>query len=114
MYCAGLGLKVLGEFKDHSGFDGSMVGSLGSSYHFEFVHSSTHKVLPTPTAEDLLVFYIPNRAEWERICEAMVVAGFEPVEPLNPYWKERGRTFRDHDGYRTVIECNTWPPQRHD
>lgn len=111
MYCAGLGLKILSEFKDHSGFDGAMVGLPGGGYHLEFVHSAIHQVTPEPTAEDLLVFYIPSRPEWERTCEAMTAAGFESVEPLTPYWRQRGRTFGDHDGYRTVIECNTWSPQ---
>jgi hypothetical protein len=29
MYCDGLDLKVLGEFKDHDGFDGVMLGRAG-------------------------------------------------------------------------------------
>jgi hypothetical protein len=110
MYCNGLGLTVLGQFKDHDGFDGVMIGAPDAGYHFEFVRSTHHRVSPTPTVEDLLVFYIPAQDEWTRKCDAMIAAGFIEVESLNPYWSMRGRTFADHDGYRTVIECAEWRP----
>jgi hypothetical protein len=108
MYCRGLGFDVLGRFEDHDGFDGVMVGHPTAGYHLEFVHAAQHKIRPTPTAEDLLVFYIPEGDEWRRRCDTMVGAGFRPVEPLNPYWAVRGRTFADHDGYRTVVERAAW------
>jgi hypothetical protein len=38
MYCEGLGLRVLGCFEDHEGFDGAMLGRAGMKYHFEFAH----------------------------------------------------------------------------
>ena len=34
-YRDGLGLAVLGEFKDHDGFDGVMLGRKGAAYHLE-------------------------------------------------------------------------------
>ncbi|HEY2189748.1 MAG TPA: hypothetical protein VGH48_14425 [Caldimonas sp.] len=37
----------------------------------------------------------------------MVAMGFAPVQPFNPYWQQRGRTFRD-DGYRVVLEQSAW------
>jgi len=109
MYCRGLGFDVLGQFNDHDGFDGVMVGHPSAGYHLEFVHASEHDVRPTPTVEDLLVFYIPEDEAWQKRCDAMVNAGFMLVEPLNPYWAVRGRTFADHDGYRTVLEHAAWP-----
>jgi len=60
MYCHGLGLRIVGSFEDHDGFDGVMLGLKGSGYHFEFTHSRTHPVVPAPTPEDLLVFYVPT------------------------------------------------------
>lgn len=36
MYCRGLGLRVMGHFENHEGFDGVMLGFADSSYHFEF------------------------------------------------------------------------------
>jgi hypothetical protein len=29
--------------------------------------------------------------------------GYEPVEPENPYWAEKGLTFEDPDGWRVVL-----------
>lgn len=108
MYRQGLGFQRLGHFRDHAGFDGVMLGEPGGAYHFEFTYCRTHPVAPTPTPEDLLVFYVPDRADWERRCEAMVAAGFQPVASLNPYWDHDGRTFEDADGYRVVVQCAAW------
>jgi hypothetical protein len=38
----------------------------------------------------------------------MLEAGFSEVEPFNPFWKERGRTFQDPDGYRVVVQQSNW------
>ena len=108
MYCAGLGLAVLGRFKDHGGFDGTMVGEPGAGVHFEFVICRSHAVEPSPTPEDLVVFYVPESSQWTKRCAAAVAAGFIEVQPFNPYWSERGRTFEDSDGYRVVLENAAW------
>lgn len=108
MYCQGLGLRVLGGFEDHDGFDGAMLGSPGSGYHLEFTCCRTHPVAPAPTAEDLVVFYIPGAPEWEAACANMLAAGFRPVASFNPYWDVRGRTFEDFDGYRVVLQNAAW------
>jgi hypothetical protein len=108
MYCAGLGLVELGRFKDHNGFDGTMVGELGAGVHFEFVVCRHHAVHPSPTSEDLLVFYLPESSAWTKRCSVAVAAGFIEVQPFNPYWSERGRTFEDPDGYRVVLQNAAW------
>lgn len=108
MYCAGLGLRVLGAFENHEDFDGVMLGKAGMQYHFEFTYCRTHPVLPSPTAEDLVVFYLPNADEWQAACNAMQVAGFVEVRSLNPYWDLHGKTFQDHDGYRIVLQHAAW------
>lgn len=109
MYCRGLGLRVVASFEDHDGFDGVMLGFDGAGYHFEFTHSRTHPVSPTPTVEDLAVLYLPSETEWTAACERMLAAGFRRVASFNPYWDERGRTFEDPDGYRVVLERAPWP-----
>jgi len=108
MYQAGLGLVQLDQFEDHDGFDGIMLGLPGSSFHFEFAYRREHPVVPTPTAEDLLVFYIPDPTEWDIRCKAMIDAGFIAIPALNPYWDRNGRTFQDPDGYRVVIQRSSW------
>ncbi len=108
MYCRGLGLTILGSFEDHAGFDGAMLGSRGSGYHLEFTRCHAHRVTPTPTAEDLLVLYIPDENEWQASCNSMLAARFKQVASFNPYWEVRGRTFEDPDGYRTVLQRAEW------
>jgi len=108
MYCAGLGLHVLGTFENHEGFDGVMLGKVGMQYHFEFTYFRTHPVLPSPTHEDLVVFYLPGIDEWKAACNAMRMAGFLEVRSLNPYWDLHGQTFQDHDGYRIVLQNDAW------
>jgi catechol 2,3-dioxygenase-like lactoylglutathione lyase family enzyme len=108
MYCEGLGLRVLGRFENHEGFDGAMLGRAGMQYHFEFTHCRTRPITPTPTNEDLAVFYVSDVVAWHAACAAMVAAGFKQVTSLNPYWEVRGRTFVDPDGYRVVLQNSEW------
>jgi catechol 2,3-dioxygenase-like lactoylglutathione lyase family enzyme len=103
LYCHGLGLRVVGRFENHDGFDGVMLAFEGADYHFEFTHCRPDAVLPRPTPEDLVVLYIPCLAEWEAACRRMLRAGFKPVRSFNPYWEALGRTYEDADGYRTVL-----------
>src|SRR5574339_629419 len=104
MYCEGLGLRVLGSFENHQGFDGIVLGVAGADYHFEFTYRRCHPVKPEPTVEDLLVLYISSEHEWKARCAAMTAAGFEQVASFNPYWAASGRTFEDLDGYRIVLQ----------
>ncbi len=108
MYVHGLGLRQVASFVNHAGFDGVMLAHAGTDCHFEFTYCRTHPIHPAPTPEDLLVFYVPDRAEWTVRCAAMLEAGFSEVEPFNPFWKERGRTFQDPDGYRVVVQQSNW------
>ena len=109
LYCRGLGMSVLGRFEDHDGFDGVMLGAPGAGYHLELTVNRAHPVAPTPTPEDLLVFYLPSLGAWHARCATMAAVGFREVEPFNPYWKRAGRTFEDPDGYRIVIQREPWP-----
>lgn len=108
MYRRGLALEVLGSFEDHAGFDGIMLGRPGLDWHLELTRQRDHGVTPTPTAEDLLVLYLPDPAEWRAACARMETVGFQPVPAHNPYWDRRGRTFRDPDGYRVVLQNASW------
>jgi catechol 2,3-dioxygenase-like lactoylglutathione lyase family enzyme len=108
MYVDGLGLRQVASFVNHAGFDGVMLAQEGTDFHFEFTYCRTHPIQPTSTPEDLLVFYVPDRAEWNVRCAAKLEAGFAEIEPFNPFWKERGRTFLDPDGYRVVVQQASW------
>ena len=108
MYREGLGLVEVGRFENHGGFDGVMLGAPGLGYHLELTHSRSLPLAPSPTPEDLLVFFFPDRAEWQAACASLLLAGFIEVAPYNPYWGRRGRTFEDPDGYRTVLQQEGW------
>ncbi|MGB7923958.1 MAG: VOC family protein [Pyrinomonadaceae bacterium] len=108
-YRDGLGLDVLASFEDHKGFDGVMLGRAGLQYHLEFTHHRGHKVGKAPSRDNLLVFYIPEEAEWKNAVERMKKHGYQPVESYNPYWDDHGKTFEDVDGYRVVLQNTRWP-----
>ena len=103
MYCKGLG-----SFQDHEGFDGVMLGTKGSGYHLEFTHHRGHQVGRAPTQDNLLVFYLPDEAEWNDRCERMKRAGFVEIPSYNPYWDRHGKTFEDIDSYRVVLQNSRW------
>lgn len=90
-YCEGLGLEVLYEFQDHDGFDGVMLGHKTAGYHLEFTRKRGHTAGKAPTRDNLLVFYIPVRTEWEQAAQRLEKLGYPAVQSFNPYWiyKER-------------------------
>lgn len=107
-YRDGLGLQILSRFENHEGFDGVMLGCAGASYHFEFTHAHGHSAGRAPTRDNLLVFYLPDRTEWEIAVRSMQDGGFQPVPSFNPYWDRNGATFEDPDGYRIVLQNSAW------
>lgn len=109
-YRDGLGLLVLGAFRDHDGFDGIMLGAPGAPYHFEFTRAHGHDAGRAPTPDNLIVFYHPDHHGWRDAVERMRRAGFEPVTAFNPYWDRSGATFEDPDGYRVVLQHGDWRP----
>ena len=109
MYVEGLGLRVLDQFEDHEGFDGVMLGHPGLSFHFEFTRYRHEPVAATPSSEDLVVIYLPDRDEWSACSKRMLDAGFVRTASFNPYWEQRGQTFVDPDGYRVVLQNDHWP-----
>jgi hypothetical protein len=108
MYAKGLGFTMLAQFTDHEGFDGVILGHPRQPYHIEFTSQRGHNVGPAPTKDHLLIFYIPDRNEWEENCARMLAAEFRIVSSYNPYWDVQGRTFEDVDGYRVVLQNAVW------
>ncbi|WP_197207896.1 VOC family protein [Cytobacillus firmus] len=102
-YEEGLGLKRVGEFWNHEGYDGIMFGLPDSQYHLEFTQSKEKMVLPQPAKELLLVFYVGDRLERDNIADRLAALGYLETEPENPYWSRGGLTFEDPDGWRIVL-----------
>jgi len=108
MYREGLELEEIGAFEGHDGFDGVILGAPHSPWHLEFTRREGHDSGRAPTEDNLLVFYLPEHAQWEEGCARMREAGFVEVPAFNPYWDRGGRTFEDPDGYRIVLSQRTW------
>lgn len=102
-YEKGLGLKRIGEFQGHEGYDGVMFGLPDVEYHLEFTRHVNGSPCPAPTKDNLLVFYMPDKNEIEKITNRLNEIGYYKVEPENPYWKEKGTTIEDPDGWRIVL-----------
>lgn len=102
-YRDALGLPQLGSFEGHAGYDGVMLGLPGRDYHLEFTSHAEGSPCPAPTRDNLLVLYVEDAAALGRMVERLARFGHHPVEPENPYWAERGRTFEDPDGWRVVL-----------
>lgn len=107
-YHDGLGFEIIAAFDDHDGFDGRMLGHPHAPWHLEFTQHRDHRAGRAPTQDNLLVFYLPDRAEWEAAVQRMRAAGYSPVPSFNPYWDRQGVTFEDPDGYRVVLQNMAW------
>jgi catechol 2,3-dioxygenase-like lactoylglutathione lyase family enzyme len=108
-YTRALGFEVLAKFTDHAGLDGVILGRADWPYHLELTHEAARSIRPRPTEEDMLVFYLPNRGQWEAAIRRIRDTGAHPVRSHNPYWDQHGLTFEDPDGYRIVIANIAWP-----
>jgi catechol 2,3-dioxygenase-like lactoylglutathione lyase family enzyme len=98
-----LGLEHLGGFAGHEGYDGAFVGAPGSDWHIEFTSHVSNVPVPSPTEEDLLVFYV-SEDQLQATVTSLGEAGFGPIRHENPYWADAGAVvFRDPDGYQVVL-----------
>jgi catechol 2,3-dioxygenase-like lactoylglutathione lyase family enzyme len=102
-YREGLGLRELFRFADHDAYDGVMLGLPGATYHLEFTQHAMGSPCPAPSADNLLVLYIPDAAEWAALRARLERLGHQPVDPENPYWLDKSVTFEDPDGWRVVL-----------
>ena len=107
-YREGLGLQLLYRFEGHDGFDGVMLGHPRAPWHLEFTRRAGHPAGRTPSEDNLLVAYLPDAGEWKSAVSRMEEAGYRPVPSFNPYWDRCGVTFEDPDGYRLVLQNDTW------
>ena len=107
-YGEGLGPEQLVAFRYHNGFDGVMLGRPQAPYHLDFSHQPGHGAGRAPTADNLLVLYLPDAAHWQAAVQRREAAGFAAAPAHNPYWDHLGRTFEAPDGYRVVLQQAKW------
>jgi catechol 2,3-dioxygenase-like lactoylglutathione lyase family enzyme len=102
-YVGILGLEQLGGFAGHDGYDGAFVGRAGSDWHIELTRHESGMPKPSPTAEDLLVFYV-SEDQLQAAATSLVESGFGLVRHENPYWANAGAVVcRDPDRYLVVL-----------
>lgn len=101
-YTSIIGLQVIGEFKDHTNYEGVFIGGKNAAWHLEFTASDEP---PNHTADedDMLVFYASSVEEYNDIKEKIDTKQIEQAKPKNSYWEENGITIIDPDGFRVVI-----------
>jgi catechol 2,3-dioxygenase-like lactoylglutathione lyase family enzyme len=103
-YCDVLGLPMVASFLDHEGYDGVMIGVPDRRFHLEFTHKASGSPAPPPHAESLLVLYVPDPGEFERLLDRLRRRGHHQAALENPYWERNGaRAYRDPDGWLVVL-----------
>jgi catechol 2,3-dioxygenase-like lactoylglutathione lyase family enzyme len=107
-YRDGLGLEVLAQAEASEDFEGVVLGVPGGPWHLELTVAIGQVAPRAPTAEHLLVFYLPDRPAWETAVARLKELGFEPVPSTNPNWDRNGITFTDPDNYCVVLQNTDW------
>jgi GNAT superfamily N-acetyltransferase len=94
-----IGLREVGGFRDHDGYDGVFLEIPGTNAHLEITSGGAHGA-PAPHPESLLVLYVGDDRALRTIVARLRAS---PIAPANPYWAKHGLTFADPDGFRVVL-----------
>jgi catechol 2,3-dioxygenase-like lactoylglutathione lyase family enzyme len=94
-----VGLREIGRFTHHDGYDGVFLEIPGTGTHLEFTTGGAHRA-PEPHPESLLVLYVDSQAEIDAIAERIAQ---KPVVPTNPYWQANAQTYVDPDGFQLLL-----------
>jgi len=105
-YRDGLGLREIGGFRDHAGYDGVFLEVPGTGAHLELTAGGEHGA-PQPHPESLLVLYLGDA---DAVRAALSRLGAAPVTPANPYWADHGVAVEDPDGFLVVLVPERWRP----
>ncbi|QES93689.1 VOC family protein [Empedobacter brevis] len=97
-----LNLDILGDFKNHNGYDGLFIGKANTDWHLEFTTSSDH-VNHQFDEDDCLVFYPETQNEYEAVIKNLEFYRIEPIQAKNPYWNINGISFLDPDGFVVIV-----------
>lgn len=101
-YCDIIGLDILGEFKEHDGYDGIFLGKKDLNWHLEFTQSKT-AAEHTVDEDDLMVFYPETEAHYKDLLKRIQQSHSKTYKAKNPYWNQNGILIKDPDGYGIII-----------
>jgi catechol 2,3-dioxygenase-like lactoylglutathione lyase family enzyme len=97
-------LEQISSFESHAGYDGVILALPGRRDHTLSSRTTSAAVrVPTPTKDNLIVFYVEDEAAFREMAARLKRDGHDPVGPVNPCWAENGLTFEDPDGWRVVL-----------
>ncbi len=80
-----VGLPVLAQWRNHSGYDGVVFGLPGAAVHMELLQSSESLDLPEPDLENQLVLYLNGPVALAAACGRFAEYDQSPVTATNPY-----------------------------
>lgn len=101
-YTSILNFEILGEFKNHEGYDGVMIGLKKENWHLEFTQNA-EKPQSKCDEDDALVFYPDTRKSYDEILKNLKKSKVPLLEPKNPYWKDKGVCFEDCERLKIII-----------
>jgi catechol 2,3-dioxygenase-like lactoylglutathione lyase family enzyme len=101
-YRDAIGLPVLYQFGEAEDPAGAMLGLPGTPYHLELLKVPDAESAP-PSKHNVTVLHIPDREQRDALAARLRDHGFEPTQPANPWWLERGIVFEDPDGWPLVL-----------
>ena len=101
-YTKVLGLKELGRFENHSGYNGIFLGLPDKDWHLEFTECM-EEVHHFPDDDDLIVFYLESQSELSRILNNLKSHGIRTKTSKNPYWNNNGIEIKDPDGFGVIL-----------
>jgi len=101
-YVTLLGLSVISSFKNHNGYNGVILGCDGGQWQIELT-SSENVPNHLYDEDDLLVLYFDSLKKYEEAIERLNHARIIEFAPLNPFWEENGKLYKDPEGFRVVL-----------
>lgn len=110
-YISILGLKKLGEFINHSKYNGVFLGKENADWHIEFTESDENTNHDFDE-DDLLVFYPDSKLEFDEIFNSLNASNIKIEKAKNPYWDKNGILFLDPDGYGIILSNQTTIPPK--
>ncbi len=94
-----VGLREVGRFDGHDGYDGVFLEVPGTGTHLELTTGGIHPALE-PHPESVLALYFETQ---EALLEATVRMAQSTVETVNPYWRKNARAYEDPDGFLVLL-----------